>query len=333
MSQKSMNPGKWMVGDVKNRLRPLSAATSTSPVGCESSFNRHTAFTLVELLVVIAIIGILIALLLPAVQAAREAARRSQCTNKLKQIGLALHNYADVHKETFPFGNLDAYRHAVFSTILPYIEQQALYNRLNLGCSTSTTMKKEPLYSIVPTYFCPSYPGEAVTGAAYDAVYTGGALSLYQCLAGHLVDGMENTKSASYGDIPKNGLFGWGWTRNMAGVTDGLSNTLAVGEFVNYERDATHICGQHPGNIRPWMIGGATLCSFTMKVIVWPINSGMDRFTDGVLFNHLPMGSYHPGGCNFCLGDASVRFISDTIDMTTYQSLSTCNGGENAQVP
>ncbi len=117
------------------------------------------AFTLVELLVVIAIIGILIALLLPAVQAAREAARRSQCTNNLKQIGLAIHDYMDVCRTHFPPGSPGRTRHGFFSLILPFLEQTSVYKDLTLSGSAHSETHR---YTEIPGYVCPSYPGDRI---------------------------------------------------------------------------------------------------------------------------------------------------------------------------
>jgi len=136
-------------------------------------------FTLVELLVVITIIGILIALLLPAVQAAREAARRMQCTNNLKQMGLAIHNYMDTYRETFPAGRPETgtrtRAHALFTHILPFMEQKTVYDTFDLN---SNTLTGENRFTVIDTYICPSYPHDPVYGADKNN-YTHGAYTTY----------------------------------------------------------------------------------------------------------------------------------------------------------
>ena len=119
------------------------------------SRTRHHGFTLVELLVVIAIIGILIAMLLPAVQAAREAARRMQCSNNLKQMGLGMHNYASANKDFFPTGNtgeMYRWKPGLFSLLLPYIEHQALYDSLDMTGWNDTINDEENKYTPIQCY-------------------------------------------------------------------------------------------------------------------------------------------------------------------------------------
>ena len=305
--------------------------------------RKHTfrrplhGFTLVELLVVIAIIGILIALLLPAVQAAREAARRMQCANNLKQIGLAMHNYAAANREYFPIGSPGQAKHGLFSTLLPYIEQRTVYDELDLTGDTVDTFGEAHRYTVIPCYVCPSWP--------YPTSYTGnvnslqdGAITTYQGVAGAYPTEPPFTATGGSGDIPENGIFDWAQARRMADVRDGLSNTLAMGEFVQIDRKSgtgTWNFAHPPGNVRPWILGGCSgKASYTFKVVEYPINAIVDRVIDDIPFNHLPMGSHHPGGANFLFADGSVHFLAESIGLETYQSLATCNGGElDAQIP
>jgi prepilin-type N-terminal cleavage/methylation domain-containing protein len=204
--------------------------------------RRRRAFTLVELLVVITIIGILIALLLPAVQAAREAARRSQCTNNLKQIGLGLLNYEQTHKtfppyavpgagpytingsSGFPNAPRPAYHHTWLTMILPFIEQQPLY--------MSTDMKRrawgQPIVgTVVPTLLCPSDSGYGRESsqthgiAVTHYIVTEG----YHWWPGPVVHAPQGCVNADY-----QGVFAGGQTTPIANITDGTSNTILVAE-------------------------------------------------------------------------------------------------------
>jgi prepilin-type N-terminal cleavage/methylation domain-containing protein/prepilin-type processing-associated H-X9-DG protein len=293
----------------------------------------RSAFTLVELLVVIAIIGILIALLLPAVQAAREAARRMQCTNHLKQMGLAMHNYAGSHSGHFPPGSTGIKRHGLFTYMLPYLEHQSLYDQLDVDCKVYDTHNEPQRSKIVSPYLCPSWPHMAVCDSSYPYP---GALTTYQGNAGAYPTVQPLEKSAVGGDIPRNGMFGWAFVRSIAQVTDGLSNTWAMGEFVHIDPYPSSVewWSKPPGAVRPWVLGGSPdIGLYASKALVCAINTKVRRDTDGVKYNHLPMGSFHPGGANFLKGDGSVAFVSETILLATYLQLATVAGGEAVALP
>ena len=303
--------------------------------GKRRALRCRLGFTLVELLVVIAIIGILIALLLPAVQAAREAARRSQCTNNLKQMGLALHNYADTTRGFVPIG-ASVNKHGMFAHMLPYLEQQAVYDTLNFNLTPYNDPARGKM--LIAVYLCPSYQGPSLipmTDTSVDSWFRG-ALCTYQGVGGRLTDkngyAYPTYTCANYGNLPKNGMFGMALIRKLADVADGLSNTLAIGEFVQKDDLRTN---RWPNNVRDWMFGGDTSCgNMSVKAIVWPINAEVNRGTPhNVPYHYLPMGSHHPGGASFLLGDGSVHFVSETIDMETYMSLGSCDGKEAAQLP
>ncbi|MDC0935723.1 DUF1559 domain-containing protein [Pirellulales bacterium] len=300
--------------------------------------RKTNGFTLVELLVVIAIIGVLVALLLPAVQAAREAARRAQCTNNLKQMGVAIHNFATAHEDELPPGNPGANLQGLFSYLLPYLEEGSTYEQLDLdstwhNSSAGWLEENNPLrFHHVSAYICPSYDGEPVLRRG--GHWGDGALVTYQALGGSFVLGGDDPFINGYGDVPNNGAFLMANAqdevkrRRLGKVTDGTSNSLALGEFVH--RDA--IEGAYvdpPGNVRGWMMGSnGGYASYVMKVAEFPPNLQVDRINDGVQFNYLPLGSFHPGITLFLSLDGSVSPLVDAIDLQVYQASATINGGE-----
>lgn len=306
---------------------------------CQKSRRPH-GFTLVELLVVIAIIGILIAMLLPAVQAAREAARRLQCTSNLKQIGLAIHNYACTNKEFFPPGQPGEWRHGLFTLILPYMEQQGIYDQCDVMCEKNSV---EPSYhdlydtpigmQVISSYICPSWPYDS----AYDNGYTRGALTTYQGVAGAYEAELPFTPSPRNGDVPQNGMFGWQIVRKIPEVANGLSNTFAMGEFTLVTSGTPGTDGpawwfEPPGNVRGWIHGGGpNTALYSSKVLKYALNTKVTR-SSLVLYNHLPLGSFHPGGGNFLIGDGSATFINDDILLEVYKQLGTVsrNRGSDA---
>ncbi|MCR9118949.1 MAG: DUF1559 domain-containing protein [bacterium] len=301
-----------------------------------ASHTTNRGFTLVELLVVIAIIGVLIALLLPAVQSAREAARRTQCNNNLKQMGLALHNYHDVNKK-FPAGTYIEYTgthcngndcrgDSMYVAILPYVEQENLENQYNydivsgwMGSANGTfRSNKSPVF-----YLCPSNGkwSQHENRRDYFGITGGKTLKAHGWRGNSYEDGVFYLNS---------------WTR-MADITDGTSTTFAMGEGV-------HPCkwgigdGYGDGDVggpAPWYSGGATLKNDPSRVSIGrvlrctenAINSDVRTIADDE-DNDVPMGSLHPTGSQFLYCDGHVQFVSETIDFNLYQSLSTRGGGE-----
>jgi len=263
------------------------------------------AFTLVELLVVIAIIGVLVALLLPAVQAAREAARRSSCSNNLKQIGLAVHNHHDTFRRlppgwTAPAGNAEgAPGWAWASHSLNFMEQGNLYNQITFASAVSEPVNLNARQTVVETFLCPSDVGEDV--------FTLGTVQVARSNYLGVFGNSEIEDSPSNG----NGMFFHNSKLKFSSVTDGLSNTLMIGERHSKIEHST------------WtgVINGA---DEAMARVV-----GITDHSPNVGHDHLDdFSSLHPGGAMFCQADGSVRFIANTINETAFQALGTVAGGE-----
>ena len=286
--------------------------------------GRRPGFTLVELLVVIAIIGILIALLLPAVQAAREAARRMQCTNNLKQIGLSMHNYHDTFK-CFPPGVIcfeqnagnvrtwDSWGWSAF--LLPYVEQKPLYDQLNLsdwGHRLNVWTGNNPpgdvnlLTTPIDAYICPSAKSDPVNvDRDMNNVPTPGTSNYVGC-AGVVLQGnkYENTGV----------LFQeWDTAVRFRDITDGTSNTFAVGERSARCRAAIWVGSDNPRNFNNGNNLGDCLGLASIKLNT-PIQDGTANATCRNGF-----ASEHPDGANFLLCDGSSRFVSDLIEFNQDQ--------------
>ncbi len=307
----------------------------------ERPSQRVRAFTLVELLVVIAIIGILIALLLPAVQAAREAARRSQCANHLKQIGVALHNYHDSFR-TFPYGWDD--RGSGWTLhILRYLELGNIYDTIHFqesgpGNWSSGSENQAACETVIPVFRCPSMPLEEHIDyngieKRVPASYRGnaGSESSSDDTSTIVIPGTKSLENLS-----QNGIFYACSTVRFRDVTDGTSNTLLVGE--SRPDPAFHKDGQ---GMDFWYIGspqidpcrcdgstGGTEFSEFVGSTLAPM-SALLKFPGmhGRLME-LSFGSYHPGGAQFVMGDGNVRFVADTIDADLFTALGSRNGGE-----
>lgn len=313
----------------------------------------RSGFTLVELLVVIAIIGVLVALLLPAVQAAREAARRMQCTNHLKQLGLAMHNYHDT-VGSFPIGATSTYQAAGPGTggseqtfmiaLFPYIEQTALYNRLVPLMSThsaNTWMETNggnvlECGNPIPGLSCPSDPNNPKTtvhwGPTHD--YNDGFCGNYAACAGSQKVSSNTVNTTTGRATELNGMFMHLNNTKFSTVTDGTSNTIMLGEIIAVkdpanERDwrGRYFRGKHLGVLFSTLEGPNT--KIPDELIRCKQGDPLAPCTQGggdpaVLYAR----SAHSGGANVGLGDGSVRFINNTVDRITFQSLGTARGGE-----
>lgn len=330
--------------------------------------GRHigrNGFTLIELLVVIAIIGILVGLLLPAVQAAREAARRMSCQNNLKQVTLATHNFENTYKKLPPGWQMPPVQSNGWSAqsfLLPFIEQIGLANNLDFNTDYAdevvvTGAGTERLATFrVPTYLCPSEIRDELrlkNGEPYhyplNYAYNAGRWFVYDPATRRVGEGM----------------FAAGKQLGLQSCTDGLSQTLAFAEVKAYNpyfRNAAHddlpmptdpstvasLGGDFKRNSghTEWVDGRIHQTGFTTT---FAPNTLVPHVVDGVTldidWNNMQEGkstsaktyaavtsrSYHTGGVNTAMMDGSVRFVAETLDLTTWQALSTRNGGEVIQ--
>jgi len=351
--------------------------------------HRSEGFTLVELLVVIAIIGILVALLLPAVQAAREAARRMQCGNNVKQLGLALHNYHDTYK-VFPPALLNSGRyvngattavgqwsyvegvrnHSGFLFLLPFFEQTALHSQIDFNVPTNESNPNAA--GISPDFTTPS--------ELQNAALLSARMAVLECpshpQAGENMDRnpgnttdfytMRNAKRTSYlfstgvftdynasyasanADI-RQGAFGNNGGAKMADITDGTSNSIAIGEAASGRYKTSPVFG-------PWGLVGThtavhgrvvTISSSTITIENsttstnqwpnWTINGAWRNNTatpDALGRTYAwVFGSLHPGGAQFVMCDGSTQFLSETIEYMTLCRLAYIHDGQPVTIP
>ncbi len=334
--------------------------------------SRRRGFTLIELLVVIAIIGVLVALLLPAVQSAREAARRMQCTNNLKQMGLAIHNYESANgvlPPAFVLGkvggtSLNGNGWSAHARILPYVEQNTVFNAMNLSIRYSTPDNLTVCQLTINSFLCPSEVKTQPRTDAATGVVTHGVNNYGWNRGDWLVWGGLNTSNRAPFDVNLG--------RRFSEITDGLSNTILASEVRTYQPNLNN-CGAlanvAPGNVPPatadpvtlvpqydsgcslgltghteWVDGAVHETGFTTA---WTPNKKIVRAADlsqtldlmnwresAVLTNGGPsLGavtsrSYHPGGVNALFADGSVKFLKDSISGTAYRALGTIGSGD-----
>jgi len=293
------------------------------------------AFTLIELLVVIAIIGVLVALLLPAVQAAREAVRRASCLNNLRQLGLALHSYHDIFNK-FP-GARDPYLPGPFSTqahLLDYLEQANLSHSIDFSQPTSTGVNQTVASLVVRSFLCPSDPANGrVPGLTF-----GGCN-----LVANVGTGVNGGDYVS-GD----GVFLLNNPVGFRNLTDGSSNTAAFSESIlgdgqniagSSQRQAIQLAGSTPPTsgacgAGPWIgkrgdrwINGGYLAT-AYNHFAAPNSPAWDCLNAANNYGLKAARSLHPGGVNALLCDGSGRFITSNIDLNVWKAIATRDGGE-----
>jgi len=291
---------------------------------------------------VIAIIGILVALVLPAVQAAREAARRMKCSNNVKQIALALHMYHDTHR-VLPSGSMYAeelsaivagpYSWGFMALILPYLEQGAIYDTMDFTAAScgqaiinlQTAGKPDPSSNPISVFICPSDPygfQSLLSGPIGPLPHSGDCGLLYP--GDYLGVAGDEREYHFYpycdGIYQGNGIFYSLSKTRLADVVDGTSTTLMIGE-----RGMPEDLGWG------WPICGGTECEHYLCT-----ERGLSRRADppnNYWINVTHFWSWHPGGTHFGLADGSVQFLHYEIDYNTYLGLSTRNGGEVVGTP
>lgn len=279
-------------------------------------------YTLVETLVAIAIIGVLVAMLLPAVQSARESARRAQCMSQLRQLGIGLHHYHDA-LGSFPPGICSSTRTFWSGQLLPYLEQQALYDSIDFDLPWDSGPNAAACATYLPIYRCPS--STAPRHITAQGIANRVPSDYVACTSGTAT--RESGPPPLAGDANSNGIFYVDSATRLAEIVDGTSNTIALGEamfiFETVGVDHTNF----PQFLDRWYLG-------TLEGLDNEVSEGMG--STGVAINshkldvfvdekELTFGSHHPGGVQVILADGSVRFIVESIDRATWSALGTRN--------
>jgi prepilin-type N-terminal cleavage/methylation domain-containing protein len=317
-------------------------------------------FTLVELLVVIAIIGVLVALLLPAIQAAREAARRSQCLNQIRQVGIAAQNFADTKKHFPSAADERGYSH--LAQILPFHEQQGLSNLLDFkvdmdvlagsGIDAPWDNPNDPdiraaYYTPITVFKCPSNPPIEDTnmGASgsneiqetelrghYGAVLGCKSFACGSASKNDPICPVDPVLGCSTGGSATNGVMYIVSKTRFQDITDGTSNTFLVGELAG-----------DLGHTRAWMAGLADPTDargwiYSGKNLFWPLKYATRQRAANepalrIRENDLSFNSFHPGGVHFGFADGSGRLISEETEESVYLALGSRNGAEVVQIP
>lgn len=333
--------------------------------------EARSAFTLIELLVVIAIIAILIALLVPAVQKVREAAARTQCANNLKQLGVALHNFHDVNKrlppgaanDVRPFGTAGSpqWGSSWKVYILPYIEQEPIHKRWQFTSNSgyqNANNGNTIANVMISVYRCPSSPVPEFhlsSGYGVQKMHTS-----YTGIAGSAITGSGRYNATccnGAGNIASdNGVLYAGSRVQLTGMGDGTSNTWMVGEQSDHLRDVNRqpvtagyssgvgnsaglygwtMGAAHPanGNVSTWGDGRHFNCTAVRyRINQTGFSNSAGSGTNNDVGLNFPLNSGHTGGINVLVGDATVRYYSDSIDISVIHALCTRSGSETTNV-
>ncbi len=308
---------------------------------------RLSGFTLIELLVVIAIIGILVGLLLPAVQQVRESARRTQCANQLKQLTLGMLHFETAHR-TFPPGFTHPGMTMWSGFILPHIEQDNLFDQIDVEGLWSSFITTHPpnidaMGNVLDIFLCPS---ASLVPAQYDPHMM--ADRVYSCYLA-CASGLNNRES---GDLPwcgmnayegypaSDGIFYFNSSTKQSEITDGTSNTVLIGETLPDQYLIEIDYSGNPQKVDHWFLGSAELADYEYGIAVGsaevseclgstacPINS--IKIEDAPINDkELSSGSAHPAGVNIGFADGHVRFMGDTVTAEVWSALGSRAGRE-----
>lgn len=294
--------------------------------------SRFRAFTLVELLVVIAIIGILVALLLPAIQAARAAALRTQCKNNTKQIGLGLFNYVDSFKK-YPYSDITKNKYSWLVRMLPFVEETSTAKALDMSKASTDTVNVQYLQNTPSVFRCASDP---LAEELYVEEFQGGtkfSQTNYASCQGDYQNTTGVGLKPDYGNVyttagtgintPVRGIIGrYKWSATIRQIPDGMSKTFCFGECIG----ALSTCQSFA--IESFGTTAHPINYENESLIASPPTNANARYDEATGFR-----SMHSGGAHFGMGDGSVHFIEENIDSTIYLGLASRAGGEVVSLP
>jgi prepilin-type N-terminal cleavage/methylation domain-containing protein len=287
--------------------------------------RRRSGYSLVEVLVVIAILAILMSLLLPAIQAARESARRAQCGNHLRQMGLAMQQYHDA-KRRFPSGTVSSSRLLWTGSILPFIEQQNLHNQIDFSLPWNLGNNARVCSTFLPIYRCPSSTSpDTMTAQGIDDRVPCDYLAV--CSG---TDMRESGLGILAGGPHSNGVFFVDSRVRMAEIVDGTSNTVAVGDsFFQFEELELDHTG-YPQFLDRWCVGTLEGIGNEVSEAIGSTGVAINSHKLEVFIDEkeLAFGSQHPGGVQMVSVDGAVRLFSAEVDRSVWSALGTIKAGD-----